>query len=58
MLGNTGLVNTLDELFTEFHKADRPIIPSESVKSPLCLAGFATGDGIFYIKPVHYKGNL
>jgi len=57
---NTGLPAGLKKLFPEVTKISRPVISSNSINSPLWLAGFVSGDGMFYVKtkPVYYKGSL
>lgn len=56
---NLGLSSKLMDLFPslqeELHKMSRPVVVTQSISSPFWLAGFVSGDGIFYIKPVRYR---
>jgi len=57
---NIGLPSALLTLFPEVIKMERPnmIAPQERKVDPLWLAGFTSAEGMFYIKPVKYKGIL
>lgn len=57
---NVGLSATLLNLFPLMKgiKLERPVVKSENIYSPLWLAGFTSGEGMFYIKPVRIKGEI
>lgn len=58
-----GLSSILSDLFPDVNKLVRSSISlpdylKETIISPLWLAGFTSAEGMFYIKPVNYKGAL
>lgn len=58
-----GLPSVLSNLFPGVNKLERSsiILPcdlKETIMSSLWLAGFVSAEGMFYIKPVNYKGIL
>ena len=55
---NIGLSPTLSKLFPQVNKIDRPTTILNGIPSPLWLAGFSSAEGMFYVKPIYYKGNL
>jgi len=48
---NKGLSPKINELYPDIVLADRIPIVTKEIPSPFWLAGFASGEGMFYIKP-------
>ena len=55
---NIGLSSIIYKLFPEVNKVSRFVVYSNNITSPLWLAGFVSGDGMFYVRPVYFKGNI
>lgn len=47
---NNGLSNELKAAFSDITPVERPLILDSRIKDPNWIAGFATGEGCFYIK--------
>jgi len=55
---NKGLSQKINELYPNIVLADRIPIVTKEIPSPFWLAGFASGEGMFYIKPISKLGDI